>query len=158
MMLETMRQQAGGWGEVAAASRCRPEGDQFDGEYHDRRAESARDTGWCDDTGDEIRKTLETIADGFVQWPRAPIYHRRDEAGLAYEDVTFPSEDGVPLEGWFIPAATSDKLIICNHPRWFSRSGLPSHLEPWSRFAGATGNDFEVDFIPDYKILHDVRL
>ena len=103
---------------------------------------------------DEIRKTLETMADGFVRWPRAPIYHRPDEAGLAYEDVSFPSEDGVPLEGWFIPAA-SDKIVICNHPRWFTRSGLPSHLEPWRRFAGATGNDFEVNFVPDYKILHD---
>ncbi len=24
--------------------------------------------------------------------------------GLDYEDVTFPARDGVPLEGWFIPA------------------------------------------------------
>jgi hypothetical protein len=69
--------------------------------------------------------------------------------------VTFPSEDGVPLEGWFIPAPGSNKLIIANHPRWFSRSGLPSHLEPWRSLAGATGNDFEVNFVPDYKILYD---
>ena len=104
---------------------------------------------------EEIEKILETMSEGFVQWPRAPIYHRPDEAGLAYEDVTFPSEDGVPLEGWYIPAEGSDRLIICNHPRWFNRAGLPSHLEPWSKFAGATGNDFEINFVPDYKILHD---
>ena len=106
-------------------------------------------------TSDQITETLTTMADGFVHWPRAPLYHRPDEAGLAYEDVTFPSADGVPLEGWFIPAEGSDKLVICNHPRWFTRAGLPSHLEPWSRFGGATGNDFEVDFVPDYRILHD---
>ena len=103
----------------------------------------------------QIETILTTMADSFVTWPRSPVYHRPDEAGLDYEDVTFPSSDGVPLEGWYIPAEGSDKLVIANHPRWFNRSGLASHLEPWSRFAGATGNDFEVDFIPDYRLLHD---
>ncbi|WP_353646932.1 alpha/beta hydrolase [Mesorhizobium sp. WSM2239] len=103
----------------------------------------------------EIEQTLQTIADGFRSWPRAPIMHFPAEAGLKYEDVFFPSEDGIPLEGWFIPAAGSEKIIIANHPRWFNRAGLPSHLEPWRSFAGSAGNDFEVDFVPDYKILHD---
>lgn len=106
-------------------------------------------------TPDQIDKTLQTIAEGFKSWPNAPIMHWPSEAGLAYEDVFFPSEDGVPLEGWFIPRAGSNKIVIANHPRWFNRSGLPSHLEPWKQFAGATGNDFEVNFVPDYKILHD---
>ena len=39
----------------------------------------------------EIDKTLQTIADSFRVWPRAPIMHWPDEAGLAYENVTFPS-------------------------------------------------------------------
>lgn len=103
----------------------------------------------------QVQATLATMAESFVSWPRSPIYHRPDEAGLDYEDVTFPSADGVPLEGWYIPAEGSDKIVIANHPRWFNRSGLASHLEPWSRFGGATGNDFEVNFIPDYKLLHD---
>jgi hypothetical protein len=30
--------------------------------------------------------------------------------------VSFPSRDGVPLEGWFIPAPGSGRLIIANHP------------------------------------------
>lgn len=106
-------------------------------------------------TPPEIENTLQTIADSFRMWPRAPIMHRPDEVQLEYEDVTFPSLDGVPLEGWFIPAAGSTKIVIANHPRWFSRSGLPSHLEPWKSLAGATGNDFEVNFVPDYRILHD---
>ena len=103
----------------------------------------------------QIEKTLRRLAEGFRTWPNAPILHRPDEQGLDYEDVSFPSEDGVPLEGWFIPVPGSNKVVIANHPRWFNRSGLPSHLEPWRSLGGSAGNDFEVNFIPDYKILHD---
>jgi predicted SnoaL-like aldol condensation-catalyzing enzyme len=74
---------------------------------------------------------------------------------LEYEDVTFPALDGVPLEAWFIPAGGSDKLIIANHPMGFSRPGIPAHLEPWKSIWALSGNDFEVNLVPDYKILHD---
>src|SRR5215213_1118016 len=104
---------------------------------------------------DQINKTLEKIAEGFRTWPNAPILHWPDEQGLEYENVFFPSADGVPLQGWFIPNHQSNKIIIANHPRWFNRAGLPSHLEPWKSLGGAAGNDFEVNFVPDYKILHD---
>lgn len=106
-------------------------------------------------TPDQIETTLRRLAEGFRTWPNAPIMHWPDEHGLEYENVSFPSEDGVPLEGWFIPAPDSNKIVIANHPRWFNRSGLPSHLEPWKSLGGSAGNDFEVNFIPDYKILHD---
>ncbi len=106
-------------------------------------------------TPDQIDQTLQKLAEGFRTWPRAPILHWPDEEGLDYEEVFFPSEDGVPLEGWFIPRPGSDKLLIANHPRWFTRAGLPSHLEPWKSFGASAGNDFEVNFVPDYKILHD---
>jgi pimeloyl-ACP methyl ester carboxylesterase len=98
---------------------------------------------------------LTSIADQFATAIRSPLAHSPREAGLHYEEVSFPASDGVPLEGWFMPAAGSNRLIIANHPRWFSRSGLPSHLEPWKSIGSATGNDFEVNFIPDYEILHD---
>jgi uncharacterized protein len=103
---------------------------------------------------EQIDRMLQGIADRFGRGLRSPILHSPSEHDLDYEDVTFPSQDGVPLEGWFIPAAGSGKLIIANHPLGFNRSGLPSHLEPWRSF-GAAGNDFEVNFVPDYKILHD---
>jgi pimeloyl-ACP methyl ester carboxylesterase len=61
----------------------------------------------------------------------------------------------VPLEGWFIPAAGSENLVILNHPMGFTRSGMPTHLEPWRSVWAASGNGFEVDFVPDYRILHD---
>lgn len=68
---------------------------------------------------------------------------------MAYEDVFFPSIDGVTLEGWFIPA-DSDRLVICNHPMPCNRYGYPGHLEPRTDFGG-----FEVNFLPEYKVLHD---
>ncbi|MEV4570505.1 hypothetical protein AB0K12_42720 [Nonomuraea sp. NPDC049419] len=101
---------------------------------------------------DEI---LRQMADAFGQQLRSPITHTPAEQGLDYEDVTFQAFDGVPIEGWFIPARGSDRLIIANHPMGFNRSGLPGHLEPWKSIWSSSGNDFEVDLVPDYKILHD---
>ncbi len=39
----------------------------------------------------------------------------------------------------------------------FSRAGIPAHLEPWRSIWSSSGNAFEVNFVPDYKILHDAR-
>jgi uncharacterized protein len=100
-------------------------------------------------------RLLQTVVSSFRQQPRSPILATPASANLEYEDVTFPSEDGVPLEAWFIPRKNSRKLIIANHPRYFSRYGFPSHLEPWKSMFSAGGNDFEVNFIHDYRILHD---
>ncbi len=106
-------------------------------------------------TEDQIGRLLQGTADSFAQQLRAPILHSPAEHGLDYQDVTFPALDGVPLEGWFIPAAGSDKLILANHPMGFSRAGIPAHLEPWRSIWAPSGNDFEVNLVPDYKILHD---
>ncbi|GAC66859.1 alpha/beta hydrolase family protein [Gordonia soli] len=80
---------------------------------------------------------------------RAPVLRRPDEVGLDYEDVTFPSQDGVPLEGWFIPA-DSDRLVIHNHFLPGNRYGYPGHLPEFGGFGG-----FEINFLPEYKALHD---
>ena len=102
--------------------------------------------------GDEA---LQRFVDAFSSPPRSPVLHSPSEQGLEYEDITFPAHDGVPLEAWFIPAPGSSKLIIANHPLGFSRSGIPTHLQPWHAAWAPSGNGFEVDFVPDYKILHD---
>jgi pimeloyl-ACP methyl ester carboxylesterase len=106
-------------------------------------------------TAEQIEQFIRTYAAAFGATLRSPVWHSPAEAGLDFDEITFPSQDGVPLEGWYIPAPGSDKLIIANHPLWFSRSGLPAHLEPWKSMWAPSGNDNEVDFIPDYKILHD---
>jgi len=106
-------------------------------------------------TNEQIDRLLDRMADSFVRQTRAPILHSPAEQNLDYEDVTFAALDGVPLEGWFIPAAGSNKIVIANHPMGFSRSGIPAHLEPWKSVWGASGNGFEVNLVPDYKVLHD---
>ena len=106
-------------------------------------------------TQEQADEALRRFADGFSWLRRAPVLHSPSEHGLEYEDVTFPARDGVPLEGWFIPAPGSGKLIIANHPMGFSRSGMPTQYEPWHTDWAASGNGFEVDLVPDYKILHD---
>jgi uncharacterized protein len=102
----------------------------------------------------QAEQILERFAEGFSFQRRSPILHTPTEYGLEYENVTFPSHDGVPLEGWYIPAPGSDKLIIANHPMGFNRSGFPAHLEPWHSEWVTSGNGFEIDFVPDYRILH----
>jgi len=92
---------------------------------------------------------IDGLADFFAHSMRTPILRQPDEYGMAYEDVFFPSLDGVALEGWFIPA-DSDRLVICNHFMPGNRYGYPGHLEPWTGFGG-----FEVNFLPQYKALHD---
>ena len=95
------------------------------------------------------QRFIDGLAELMAHSARTPILRRPDEYGLEYEDVFFPAMDGVTLEGWFIPAAT-DRLLICNHPMPCNRYGYPGHLEPWTDFGG-----FEVNFLPEYKILHD---
>ncbi|PYI15630.1 alpha/beta-hydrolase [Aspergillus violaceofuscus CBS 115571] len=92
------------------------------------------------------------LAQFFAHGLRSPILRRPDEEGLEYEEVWFPSLDGlhVVLEGWYIPAKGSNKLIIANHPMPCNRSGYPGHLPGFEMFGG-----FEVNFIKDYKALHD---
>ena len=106
-------------------------------------------------TGEQIDKVLQAMVDSFGQQLRSPVLHWPSELDLDYEDVTFQAVDGVPLEGWFIPAMGSGKLVIANHPMGFSRSGIPTQREPWRSVWQASGNDFEVNLVPDYKILHD---
>lgn len=92
---------------------------------------------------------IQGIAQGMKSPQRAPILKTPADYGLDFEDVFFPSFDGVALEAWYIPAANSDKLIICNHPLTMNRYGFPGHMEPWSQFA-----DIHVEFINIYKALN----
>jgi pimeloyl-ACP methyl ester carboxylesterase len=105
-------------------------------------------------TEDQVKRLIKNLANAFGHPIRSPILRRPEEYGLEYEEVVFPSMDGIPLEAWFFPA-DSDKLVIANHPLWFNRYGFPAHLDPWKQIGAAGGNDFEVNFMPDYKHLHE---
>jgi len=106
-------------------------------------------------TQEQNDEALQRFADAFSYLRRSPVLRSPGEYDLAFEVVSFPAHDGVPLEDWFIPAPGSSKLVIANHPMGFSRSGMPAHLQPWQADWALSGNGFEVDLVPDYKILHD---
>lgn len=77
---------------------------------------------------------------------RTPVHKTPADHGIEkWEDIYFTSDDGVPLEGWYIPAVTgeSDKLIIINHPMPMSRSGFTGHFgAPFSNV-----DTLEIDFV-----------
>ncbi|MFU7557581.1 alpha/beta hydrolase family protein [Roseiconus sp. JC912] len=85
---------------------------------------------------------------------RSFIHKTPDDYGMTgWSDVVIASEDGTPLEGWYIPAkgGESDKLIIFNHALPMCRSGFPGHFgEPWSGYDAV-----EIDFVIQYKHLTD---
>ncbi|MEJ5145291.1 alpha/beta hydrolase family protein [Sphingobacterium sp. MYb388] len=80
---------------------------------------------------------------------RTPILRTPNEYDMEHEEIFFQAMDGVTIEGRYIPGK-SDKLLIFNHPMPCNRYGYPGHLEPWKNFG-----EFEVNFLPEYKILHD---
>lgn len=103
----------------------------------------------------DIAQQLKAMAHGWSYPKRSPLLRTPADEGLDFESVTFPSQDGIPLEAWFIPCPDSKRLVIANHPLSFNRYGCPSHLEPWRSFGAAGGNTFEVDYVADYRILHE---
>ena len=103
----------------------------------------------------EQQKTISEQAYGTVKYLaefavrpmfRTPVHKTPADHGMHHwEDVYFPSSDGTPLEGWYIPSVKgeSEKLIIINHPMPMSRSGFTGHFgEP---FSGV--DTLEIDFV-----------
>ena len=97
-----------------------------------------------------VDQLVEQYATLFATGLRTPVLERPSDYGMDFDNVTFPSLDGVPLEGWFIPAE-SNKLLVVNHPMTCNRYGFPGHLEPYNQMFGG----FEVNFLPELKHLHD---
>lgn len=109
-------------------------------------------------------KQLETISAedyakvkgvaNIVKSLRSFLHKTPDDHGMTeWEDIYFSSDDGVPLEGWYIPAkgGESDKLIIFNHALPMCRAGFPGHFgEPWSNFDAV-----EIDFVIQMKHFTD---
>lgn len=101
----------------------------------------------------EANAILDAIAQGLAYSSRSPVLRTPADVGLEFEEISYPSSDGTPLEAWFIPCEGSDKLIVSMHAFGFNRYGFASHLEPWKSAFGP-GNDTEIDFTLDYEILH----
>jgi pimeloyl-ACP methyl ester carboxylesterase len=79
------------------------------------------------------------IANRIMYPRRQPLSTTPQACGLRYENVVFPSSDGLPLKGWWIPAGRSatrqgaDPAVILLHPMFGNRHGLDAKqgwLEP----------------------------
>lgn len=68
-------------------------------------------------TRDVRTQAIKALAAGYGTLLRSPLLKNPGDYGLEYENITFSSLDGTPLEAWWIPG--------------------------------------EVDYIPDYRILHE---
>lgn len=69
---------------------------------------------------------------------RQPIMLTPAAYGLAYEDVTFRSKDGLLLQGWWLPAAATrrngtEPVVILLHPHFGNRHGLSVQQQGWAR-------------------------
>jgi pimeloyl-ACP methyl ester carboxylesterase len=85
---------------------------------------------------------------------RLPITRTPAEAGLEFEDVTFAATDGVRLNGWFIPAASTEAgpapAVVFVHGWLWNRMGNVGGRVPF--------RDRDVDFLPPTKALHDAGI
>lgn len=50
-----------------------------------------------------------------VYHPQKSITYTPEDVGLSYEDVTFSTEDGLDLHGWYIPGDESDVTVLYFH-------------------------------------------
>ena len=71
------------------------------------------------------------VADTLTKPYRRPLTSSPAAFDLAYENVTFPSSgDGIPLRGWFVPAAESDRVVLIVHGRNSNRTGDDGQYVP----------------------------
>ena len=84
---------------------------------------------------------------------RAPLDRTPESVGLTYEDVSFPSSDGIGLKGWFIPSGASEPgpAVVFVHGWMWNRLGNVAHQVKGLK-------DADVDFLPAAKGLHDAGI
>lgn len=67
------------------------------------------------------------FAQRMIKPARQRLWATPGDLGLAYEDVTFPAQDGIRLSGWFVPAADGRRdgaTVILLHGWPWNRLGL----------------------------------
>ena len=86
-----------------------------------------------------------------IKGQRTPITRTPADAGMEYEDVFFPSTDGVGLRDWFIPQSGDGSgpgpVVIFVHGWLWNRLGNIAGRVPFV--------DRDVDFMPATRALHD---
>lgn len=90
------------------------------------------------------------VSDMMIKPGSSPVFESPDAHGLAYEDVSFQTTDGVTLRGWLIPGGT-DKVVIQSHfGVQCSRAGYTPEgkglIKMWKT---------DISFLRQAKALHD---
>lgn len=79
-----------------------------------------------------------------VDPPRRKQWKTPQDEGVAYDNVHFEAQDGVPISAWFIPALETEEgsrpTVIMVHGWTWNRLGLTPE-DPLSRITGAPGID-----------------
>jgi len=71
-------------------------------------------------------------AQEFLHPPRSTSNTTPQDLGMTAENVSFTSDDGTPLKGWFIPAPTATtKTILILHGHGDNKSTFLPELAPW---------------------------
>ena len=86
----------------------------------------------------------QTLFDRFFFYPEREVLQTPTEWGMSFEDVYFPTEDGVRLHGWYVPGKL--KLTII----WFhgNAGNISSRLEGLSLYHHGFGANI---FLFDYR-------
>jgi pimeloyl-ACP methyl ester carboxylesterase len=88
------------------------------------------------------------LANTFLYPNRQPLVKNPGDYGLAYEDVTITTDDGVALACWLMKG-TGDDVIIIGHPATFTRYGYSLESEGIAK----SGYHRDVEFVPAAKHL-----
>lgn len=69
---------------------------------------------------------------------RQPLARTPAAYGMAYEEISFRSKDGLVLQGWWLPAAATERngtepVITLLHPFLGNRHGLAVQPQGWPR-------------------------
>jgi uncharacterized protein len=86
---------------------------------------------------------------------RQPLTRTPADYGLAYEEVTFQSPDGLTLKGWWVPARriypseARNPAVVLLHPMFGNRHGCSARERGWPRLFR-----LEVDLLKTVKGFH----
>ncbi len=87
---------------------------------------------------------LTVFQSRLIYFPGRKVIMTPDRIGLSYENVYFKTEDGVNLNGWFVPAKNAKGVILFCHGNGGNISDRLSTLQLFSRLGLST-------FIFDYR-------
>lgn len=78
-----------------------------------------------------------------IWFPDSTIHATPEEVGLAYEDLTCTTSDGVDIHGWFVPAPEAELTLLFFHGNGGNISG---RLETLRQFHDMGLNMFMIDY------------